>query len=57
MKLNTLEKLLACLEDLEPRVTVPEAIAKKARLAIQRMLEISDPGGHARKVEPKSPVD
>ena len=47
----------ACLEDLEPRVVVPEEIAKKARLAIQRMLEISDPGGYARKAEPKQPVD
>jgi quinolinate synthase len=52
MKLNTLEKLLASLEDLEVRVTVPPEIAKKARRAIERMLEISDPGGYVRKPEP-----
>ena len=52
MKLNTLEKLLASLEDLEVRVTVPEEVARKARRAIERMLEISDPGGYARKPEP-----
>ena len=45
MKLNTLEKLLWSLEDLEYKVVVPEEIASKARRAIQRMLEISDPGG------------
>jgi quinolinate synthase len=57
MKLNTLEKLLFSLEDLEYRVTVPEEIARKGRRAIERMLEISDPGGYSRKVEPKTPVD
>src|SRR2546428_7287772 len=57
MKLNTLEKLLWSLEDLEVKVIVPEEIAQKARTAIQRMLEISDPGGYARKVEPTHPVD
>ena len=54
MKLNTLEKLLWSLEDLEHKVVVPEPIAKKARGAIQRMLEISDPGGFSA---PKLPVD
>jgi quinolinate synthase len=53
MKLNTLEKLLWSLEDLEHKVVVPEEIARKGRLAIERMLEISNPGGYARKVEPK----
>jgi quinolinate synthase len=57
MKMNTLEKVLFSLEDLEYRVTVPEEIARKGRRAIERMLEISDPGGYSRKVEPKSPVD
>ncbi len=41
MKLNTLEKLLWSLEDLQFVVTVPEDIAVKARLAIQRMLDLS----------------
>ncbi|HEX7897887.1 MAG TPA: quinolinate synthase NadA [Planctomycetota bacterium] len=54
MKLNTLEKLLWSLEDLEYKVVVPEAVAKKARRAIERMLEISDPGGFSA---PKAPVD
>ena len=57
MKLNTLEKLLWSLEDLEYKVIVPEEIARKGRIAIQRMLEISDPGGYVRKVDPKIPVD
>ena len=57
MKLNTLEKLLWSLEDLEYKVIVPEEIAKKARTAIRRMLEISDPGGYAKKAEPALPVD
>ena len=52
MKLNTLEKLLWSLEDLEYKVIVPEEIARKGRIAIQRMLEISDPGGYSRKVDP-----
>jgi quinolinate synthase len=41
MKLNTLEKVLWSLEDLQYVVTVPEEIAAKARQAIQRMLELS----------------
>ena len=49
MKLNTLEKLLWSLEDLQFEVTVPEEIARKGRRAIERMLEISDPGGYSRK--------
>ncbi len=57
MKLNTLEKVLWSLEDLEHKVVVPEETARKARRAIERMLEISDPGGAARRVEPAPPVD
>ena len=41
MKLNTLEKVMWSLEDLQFVVTVPEEIAVKARKAIQRMLELS----------------
>jgi len=40
MKLNTLEKILWCLEDMVYRVTVPDDIAKRALRSIQRMLEI-----------------
>ncbi len=52
MKLNTLEKLLWSLQDLEYKVIVPEETARKARRAIERMLEISDPGGYAKKTVP-----
>lgn len=41
MKLNTMEKLLNCLRDLEPRVEMPEDIRQRAELPILRMLEIS----------------
>jgi quinolinate synthase len=57
MKLNTLEKLLWSLEDLEWKVVVPEEIARKARIAIERMLKISDPGGYAARVAPEAPAD
>jgi quinolinate synthase len=40
MKLITLEKLRNSLRDLEYRVTVPEPVAARARLAIERMLAI-----------------
>jgi quinolinate synthase len=57
MKLNTLEKLLWSLEDLEYKVVVPEEIARKGRIAIERMLEISDPGGYVRKVDRDQTTD
>jgi len=41
MKMITLEKLLNSLKNLEYEVNVPEPIAKKARLPIQRMLALS----------------
>lgn len=41
MKLITLEKVLWALEDLEPRVTVRDDIAVKARKAIDRMLALA----------------
>lgn len=40
MKLHTLDKVLWSLEDLQYEITVPEHIAKKAKLAIDRMLSI-----------------
>ncbi len=46
MKMNTLEKLHDCMIDLAPRVELPPDIIKRARLPIDRMLEIS-----ARPVE------
>lgn len=41
MKLNTLEKLAACLENMAPEITVDPEIAEKARKPIERMLELS----------------
>ncbi len=41
MRLNTLEKLYACMRDDGPRVTVPEELAKQALRPIERMLELS----------------
>jgi quinolinate synthase len=57
MKLNDLEKVHASLEDLEFKVTVPEEIARRARRAIERMLEISDPGAYVQKSGSLHPVD
>jgi quinolinate synthase len=56
MRLNTLEKLLWSLEDLKHEVRVPEETAAKARRAIQRMLEISDPGAYVQPAG-RAPVD
>jgi quinolinate synthase len=41
MKMNTLEKVRDCMNKLSPRVELPEEILKRARLPIERMLEIS----------------
>ena len=41
MKMNTLEKLRDCMKNLAPRVELPADIIKRARLPIERMLEIS----------------
>lgn len=41
MKMNTLEKLLACLENESPEVTVDPQTAEKALVPIRRMLELS----------------
>jgi quinolinate synthase len=41
MKLNTLEKLHDCMADLQPRIELPKEILDRARLPIDRMLEIS----------------
>lgn len=40
MKLTTLEKVLWSLEDLKTEVTVPKEIADRARVAIEKMLDI-----------------
>lgn len=41
MKLNTLEKLAACLENMSPRIEVDSEVAEKARKPIERMLALS----------------
>lgn len=40
MKLNTLEKLRACLENLEPRVEVAPDLIERARIPLERMLAL-----------------
>lgn len=41
MRLNTLEKLLKCLEEEQPEIIVDRELAKKALLPIQKMLQMS----------------
>lgn len=41
MRLNTLEKLLKCLEEEQPEIIVDGELAKKALLPIQKMLQMS----------------
>lgn len=40
MRKNTLEKLLACLENVEPRVELPAELMQRALLPIDRMLAV-----------------
>ena len=40
MRLNTLEKLLACLENLEPRIELPAEIMERALVPLERMLAV-----------------
>jgi quinolinate synthase len=41
MKMNTLEKVRDCMKRLAPRIELPDEIIRRARLPIERMLEIS----------------
>jgi quinolinate synthase len=41
MALNTLEKLYVALRDLEPRIELSEEIIAKARVPLERMLEMA----------------
>ncbi|MFV0592310.1 MAG: quinolinate synthase NadA [Draconibacterium sp.] len=41
MKLNSMQKLYICLKHEQPEVTLPMDVIEKARIPIQRMLEIS----------------
>jgi quinolinate synthase len=40
MKMNTLEKLLQCLETLQPRIELPADILERALLPLERMLAL-----------------
>jgi quinolinate synthase len=51
MKVTTLPKVRTALERLQHHITVPSAIADRARRAIERMVAI---GGNAK--QPLSPV-
>lgn len=42
MRMNTLEKILRCLETEAPEVDVPEDVRRRALVPIERMLEISE---------------
>jgi quinolinate synthase len=42
MKLNTLERLYTALKEERYVVTVPEAIAKRARKALEKMFELTN---------------
>ena len=41
MKMNTLEKLRDCMANMNPRIELDQPILERARLPIERMLEIS----------------
>ncbi|MGH8022446.1 MAG: quinolinate synthase NadA, partial [Limisphaerales bacterium] len=41
MKMNTLEKVRDCMKRLAPRIELPPEILQRARLPIERMLQIS----------------
>jgi quinolinate synthase len=47
MKKTTLENMIWALEEMRPRVAVPEEIAARARIAVERMLQPAGPGGRA----------
>jgi quinolinate synthase len=40
MRMNTLEKLLACLDTLQPRIELPVDVMERARLPLDRMLAV-----------------
>jgi len=41
MKMITLPKILAALETLEPRVEIPEDVARRARVSVERMVAVA----------------
>src|SRR5436309_2723930 len=55
MKVTTLPKVKRALERLEHRITVPDAVARRARRAIERMIAIG--GQHPLSPVPETSVD
>ena len=45
MKKITLEKIITCLETFQPQIQIPQEIAQRAKLAVERMLAITAPQG------------
>jgi quinolinate synthase len=41
MRLNTIDKMVAALENLEPRIELPEDVRRRAMQPLERMLELS----------------
>ena len=41
MRLNTLEKVYLCMRDRTPVVSLPEPLRVRARVPLDRMLELS----------------
>ncbi len=41
MKLNTMEKLYLCMRDRSPEVTLSDELISRARLPIERMMQMS----------------
>jgi quinolinate synthase len=41
MALNTLEKLYVALRDLEPRIELSDEVIERARVPLERMLEMA----------------
>ena len=41
MKMNTLEKLHDCMAGLAPQIELSDEVLRRAKLPIERMLEIS----------------
>jgi quinolinate synthase len=41
MKVNNLKKLVKCLENMKPQIYVPPQVADKARISLERMLQVT----------------
>jgi quinolinate synthase len=50
MALNTMQKIYLCLRDLTPEITVPEDIRVKAKVSLDRMLDMAPKAGPSADV-------